>query len=258
MNFYVYIMDEKDKDLNKMYNLINKNFDEPEKIEEKFFKNCLDKPINKFFQVDYDQNKNKLVTEFIKENNCEKIVNKKINNYDIDEKLVKNILNNNITINQYFIELKNNYSMDKRNEIKYISELVRGWVLEDLIIHYSKNLKLNGKDKKRKILNKTSSKPDFINTKNNTKIDLYTDYTGYWKNKERLEIKKTKYNELKNNGLLLCLDLKNKKLFKLKITEDFEDIGKYSLLGGKKCYRYKFNNYKKIEKVKIKNLNKIL
>lgn len=247
--------------IDKINNYIESEFEDSEQVKKQYFQKILKEPVQKFYNINTDNNKNNKVTNFFEYYNDKNKLKKYCKEYNINNNIALNIMYNNITFKQYYEEIpklvkNNNYEKDKRGDINYISEVVRNWLLEDITVEYTENLKLNGKDKNREILKNPSSEADF--TYKNKKVDLYTDYNTYWEDYNRLEIKKSKYNELKNNGFLLCLDLVNKKYYKLKVNpEKFKNIGKYSKLGGKKCYRYKFEDYNNINKKDLKNLKEL-
>jgi len=115
---------------------------------------------------------------------------------------------------QYNRILSCKYLADKRTLIDYARDIVASWVFEDYIFETLKNntfsIELAGADKLRKFLSssKTSAQSDFLIKYNGVsiKLELMSDYTGYWHKQKRIDLRDAKYNKLiKEQSLFLGL-----------------------------------------------------
>jgi len=93
---------------------------------------------------------------------------------------------------------------DKREPLDFARDIVAGWVFEDYIMQMMRSevfaVKLGGADKEREILpaNKVTYRSDFVlkYQKKSYKLELMTNYTGYWSNCGRFHLRCDKYKDL--------------------------------------------------------------
>lgn len=139
------------------------------------------------------------------------------------------------------------HQRDGRSPMEYARDLVASWLFEDFIIEKINESGMQtdaaGADKQRKILpgSKVSAASDFIVSYNGKKkqLELVNDYTGYWQEKGKMELRDDKYLKLANAGsLLLGVSLTNYSYFLLdfskKISADY--IKSHYPYGGKPAY----------------------
>lgn len=101
---------------------------------------------------------------------------------------------------------------DHRTPMEYAKDLVASWIYEDFIIEELKDngkfeVELDGADKNREILPnvKTSTNSDYLisNGKIKLKLELMTDYKGYWDKTSKLDLRDFKYKKMRDSKSLL-------------------------------------------------------
>lgn len=158
------------------------------------------------------------------------------NGWNEDPGLVKRVLNGNATDDD--IEYLNSklgslsHKRDSRSAEEYGAELIRGWVIEDLIADKLRSagisVSLSGKDKNREFLEETTADADLVATVNGVKthIEVVTDYGGFWQRTGNADLRDNKYNEIQNhtNTLVLGIDFDNNSVF---VVNPEETKGEY-------------------------------
>lgn len=111
------------------------------------------------------------------------------------------------------------HNRDCRTEIQYAQDLVASWLFEDYIMQcfrdMGENITLHGKDCNRAILPgaAVSSTSDYLYEYDGKeiKIELMTDYKGYWKKQGKLDLRDDKFKKLSNEkSLLLAVSVASK------------------------------------------------
>lgn len=104
------------------------------------------------------------------------------------------------------------HQKDKRDPIDYCSDLIFGWLAEDAIVMNILNngipARLNGSDRNREFLKQSEldTAPDIeIGYSGNTRLlEVFSDWTGYWDQHGKADLRDNKYNRLvKDKALLL-------------------------------------------------------
>ena len=145
---------------------------------------------------------------------------------------------------------------DRRLPIDYGKDLVASWLFEDYLFEILKNhsdnftVSLSGADKERKILARarTSSTSDYeIIYKDGTtrKMELMNDYSGYWAKNNRLDLRDSKYNKLKNeNALLLTIAVGEQKFSVIDFSKEINSIyiANHPPYGFKPAYQIPINS----------------
>ena len=140
------------------------------------------------------------------------------------------------------------HNSDQRDPFEYAQDLVANWLFEDWFVKRMRKQRitviLNGKDKDREILpnEKIGGHSDtvIILFGQYRGMEIVTDFTGYWKNRCKIDLRDNKYKNLVRNGCLLCgIDLKNKEFFIIDmrnkdVTAVYEE--EHEAWGGKPCY----------------------
>lgn len=164
------------------------------------------------------------------------------------------------------------HNKDKRTYQKYAQDLVSSWLYEDTLLHYLKksgfDIRLNGSDQKREILNnsKVLTDSDYIISKNSIErnVELVNSYTKYWGNTQKIDLRDNKFQKMKNNNvILLCIDIYNKSFYVLDFK--FETIDakyiSYHKAYGKPVYQIdisRINSYELTIKNIVQSLSNIL
>lgn len=101
---------------------------------------------------------------------------------------------------------------DRRTPIEYGQDLVASWIFEDTFLMALKRsskfiIDLDGADRNRKILSnvQTSSSSDYLIRSQGgipRKLELMSDYTGYWARTGKLHLRDAKYQGLQNSQSL--------------------------------------------------------
>lgn len=113
------------------------------------------------------------------------------------------------------------HKMDNRSAVEYGEELVRGWIIEDLILEEFNSLgipvKLSGEDKNREFLEQTTSDADLVTEVDGeiTHIEVVSDYTGFWQRSGDADLRDNKYNKLQEheNTIILGIDFDSNEVF---------------------------------------------
>ena len=145
------------------------------------------------------------------------------------------ILDNKETeLKENFPEVYNNllscgHNRDGRTPFEYAQDLVASWLFEDCLVDtLNKNgieVSLSGADKNREILSRknVSSKSDTLITYNGKerKLELMSDYKGYWKKYKRIDLRDDKYTELKkSNSLFLGISTSDNSYIIIDFSKD--------------------------------------
>jgi hypothetical protein len=150
------------------------------------------------------------------------------------------------------------YHADKRNVFDYAKDIVASWVFEDYFISkirgFNLKLDLDGADRNRVILpnNKTSSNSDYLITYKNIqrKMELMSDYKGYWTKYKMLDLRDSKYNKLvatKSIFLGICIPDNYFLFIDFEIPPKAKFIPSHYPYGGKPAYQIKVLNENKTE-----------
>ena len=103
------------------------------------------------------------------------------------------------------------HNRDRRTPLEYAQDLVASWIFEDYVVKKIQEnplleILLAGADKKREILpgSRVSANSDTIICFKGRKrpLEIMTDYTGYWKNYKRIDLRDSKYEKLTNSKSL--------------------------------------------------------
>ena len=141
---------------------------------------------------------------------CEQYRDQQVNNKVNKAELFRNSLTGKYTANEtiYLLEqCKIPHKQDNRTPLQYATDLIIGWLSEDIMCTIMQNAQLpaqlTGTDQKRNFLADTDidNQPDI--TINGTKVELLFDYTNHWARTNTLDIRDNKFTHLKNNGTLL-------------------------------------------------------
>lgn len=108
---------------------------------------------------------------------------------------------------------------DHRDVANYALELLRGWLVEDTLVYLLRGngliVYLTGKDSEREFLTSTTSEHDLEIDENGNiyRVELATDFSGFWQKNGLLDLRDNKYKKLKSreNSYLLGLDFSNQK-----------------------------------------------
>ena len=157
------------------------------------------------------------------------------------------------------------HNKDKRTYEEYAQDLVSSWLYEDTLLYYLKkfnfNIRLNGSDKNREILNnsKVLTDTDYIISKNNIErnIELINSYTPYWGNTKKIDLRDNKFKKMENNNvILLCIDIYNKIFYILDFkfeTINATYINQHRPYGNKPAYQIDISRMNSYE-FSIKNV----
>lgn len=136
---------------------------------------------------------------------------------------------------------------DNRTPFEYGRDLVASWVFEDCIIGSLRDSGLDirhgGSDKDRQIL----QDGDILGTSDciitvdgrDVPLEIMCDYTGFWTNTERIDLRNNKYQKLKDSkSLFLGFSTFDNKLIILNFTEPLRThyIESHRPYGGKSAY----------------------
>ena len=160
---------------------------------------------------------------------------------------------------------------DRRTAIDYGKDLVASWLFEDYLFDILKNhsedftVSLSGADKERKILARarTSSTSDYeIIYKDGTtrKMELMNDYSGYWAKNNRLDLRDSKYNKLKNeSALLLPIAVGEQRCSIIDFSKEIDStyIANHPPYGFKPAYQIPINSEAMIELKSEKLINEL-
>ena len=113
------------------------------------------------------------------------------------------------------------HKKDSRSAIQYAEELLRGWVIEDVLrtelASQGLPVELSGEDKEREFLEETTADADLVlqNDGNTTHIEVVSDYTGFWKRTGNADLRDNKFNQIKSHDetLLLGIDFDSNTVF---------------------------------------------
>ena len=139
------------------------------------------------------------------------------------------------------------HNRDTRTYLEYGQDLVASWLFEDFLVDSLKNhgigISLSGADNNREILSasKVSSNSDTTISYNGHRIqmELMSNYTGYWSQVHKIDLRDKKYTKLKKtNSLLLGVSIVDTKFILLDFRKDIEYhcYQCYKPYGGKPCY----------------------
>lgn len=139
---------------------------------------------------------------------------------------------------------------DKRTSMEYGRDLVASWLFEDLLIDSLQrtgiSIKGAGTDKNREVLSnaKVSASSDCIVSFNGKQrfLELMSDYTGYWKKNNKMELRDSKFAKMQESkSLFLGISTVDNKYVLLDMSDefDFTFIPSYFLYGGKPAYSIK-------------------
>lgn len=156
------------------------------------------------------------------------------------------------------------FSKESRTPVEYAMNLIYGWLIEDAVyiwlIQKGFTVEKTGADKDREFLSarKISAGEDL--SINGRPTDIFCDMDGYWAKNDSMDIRMSKYNKLKDNGLIIGVSPKNGQVtgIDLKNESDLE-IRNNPLWGGREVATLK-NMSSKLFSVKDldSNLKKVL
>jgi hypothetical protein len=137
-----------------------------------------------------------------------------------------------------------NYLRDKRTPFEYARDIAASWLFEDYFLNELSKTEsfetfLDGADKQRKFLTgkKTSAKSDYKIRRGGVekKLELMTDYKGYWRKNKVIDLRDDKFNKLcAENSLFVGVSISTNEFF----VTDFKNlntkhIDSHFLYGGK-------------------------
>lgn len=143
-------------------------------------------------------------------------------NWDINIGRVVRVLTDNINSEdiQYFNNQLGHLSHKKdwRTPSEYAAELIRGWLVEDVVYtilnrHPQISVSHKGEDMSREFLQETTADSDLTGTISGSVIDIeiVSDFTEFWSRNNAIDLRQPKYNKISNNAekYLLGVDLIN-------------------------------------------------
>jgi uncharacterized membrane-anchored protein YjiN (DUF445 family) len=143
-------------------------------------------------------------------------------NWDINIGRVVRVLTDNINSEdiQYFSDQLGDlaHKKDWRTPPEYAAELIRGWLVEDIVYtilnrHPKISVSHKGADMSRDFLQETTADSDLTGTISGSVIDIeiVSDFTEFWSQNNAIDLRQSKYNELSNNvnRYLLGVDIIN-------------------------------------------------
>ena len=156
--------------------------------------------------------------------------------------------------NVYANLLSCKHNRDMRSPFEYAQDLVASWLFEDTLVKLLNdngiNVKLSGADKTRDILptSKVSASSDTEVTINGVtrKMELMSDYTGYWTRNHKIDLRDDKFQKTKNtNSLFLGISTKDRKYILLDFSKPIQCIyiNYHIPYGGKPCYSIIINDW---------------
>jgi len=178
------------------------------------------------------------------------------------------------------IKLKNNYPVvyenlkscrhnrDSRTIMQYGQDLVASWIFEDDLLKKLITLGLSiegaGADRERQILtnSRVSSSSDFLISLNGreVKLELMTDYSGYWSKTKQLDLRDSKYLKMKReNSILLGISLCDSKYVVIDFDKEVsaEYIPRHFPYGNKPAYKIYLNKFN-LEPLDLKQIAEAL
>lgn len=172
--------------------------------------------------------------------------------YDsLDEKQEEKI--NNITSDL-------SHNKDHRESKEYLSELIRGWIMEDVLkdlISEKYDVTLAGSDNERKILKDNKNITTEADLKiYNKSVEVITDFNSYWDYQDYIDLRDNKYNKIKNNNsLVLAVDIENNKIFIFDTDSVINSEKYYNENWSKECHKLEIEDKNKYN---INNINKAI
>lgn len=163
-----------------------------------------------FFQTEFDQD----LKDFVDERNWEQ-----------EPGFVSRLFHNDLSKDDYtYLEesLQNlKHKRDSRSPKEYGLELVRNWLLEDIVAETISNegltAELTGEDSDREFLDSTTTDHDLEIQKGDKtiRIELAADFGGFWQKNNLADLRDNKYEKWKEreNSVLLGLDFENQEFF---------------------------------------------
>ena len=123
----------------------------------------------------------------------------------------------------YYAAIQTNlHQADSRGVERFAQEIVGNWIIEDIMLKLINEGKvvqvkcrLNGADKFRRLLSAkcVTEDPDYeVEIGGRViRVELITDYSGWWKRHEVISLRDRKFNNLsKMNALVLCVDMSDR------------------------------------------------
>jgi len=130
------------------------------------------------------------------------------------------------------------FSKESRTPVEYALNLIYGWLIEDCIylwlVQHGYNVEKTGADKDREFLSgrKISAGEDLSIEEKPT--DIFCDMDGYWSKNNTMDIRMSKYNKLKSDGLIIGVSPKNGQVTVIDLKNETDiEIRNNPLWGGR-------------------------